>query len=438
MLHERDPKKAPLILVAEDNKTTQRTITNFLEKQNYRVAAVDNGQEAVNFVDKQLPDLLLMDISMPVMDGCAACDEINKKLKENAPPIIMITAFEEAEAVEKAFSAGAIDYITKPTNWTVLKNRMQVVLQERQASQALKQLSHQYQLILNAAGEGILELNAEGYVKFANPAAERMLGWAKEDLMEQSFHNTVHRSQQNSEDRQEECPIFDAALQGLEYHSDDEVFYREDGTFFSVKLSSTPIIEDDEFQGAVFVFDDITKQKKEEALLQHKATHDTLTGLPNRDLFNDRLLQAVAWAHRYNQVFALLFIDLDNFKPINDKFGHPVGDQIIKEIGQRMLNRLRTSDTTYRYGDDEFVVILQNIKANDDALLVAEKILGIIGKPFDIEGEEYSLSASIGISLYPSDSDDPDTLIKQADQAMYRAKEKGKNGFTLYHLENGS
>ena len=435
MLHELDQKKAPLILVAEDNKTTQRTITIFLKNQGYRVIEVDDGQQALNFVDRLHPDLLLMDIFMPVMDGCTACGEINKKYKENAPPIIMITALDEAEAVEKAFTAGAIDYITKPINWTVLKNRMLVVLQERQASKALEQLSHQYQLILNAAGDGILKLDAEGYVNFANPAAERMLGWIKEDLIGLPFHNTFHHSQTDDDScKLEDCPIYDAATQGLEYYSDDEVFCRKDGSSFSVKLSSTPIYENEKLHGVVFVFDDITKQKEEEAILRHKATHDAITGLPNRDLFNDRLLQAVAWAHRYSQIFALLFIDLDDFKPINDKLGHTIGDQIIKELGQRLLNRLRASDTTYRYGDDEFVIILQNIKADDDASLVAEEVLDIIRKPVQINGEEYALSASIGISIYPSNSEDPDTLITQADQAMYQAKENGKNGYALYQV----
>lgn len=433
-MHELYQQKTPLVLVAEDNKVTQRTITIFLQKEGYEVVEAENGQQAVSIVDKQNPDLVLMDISMPVMDGCTACGQISEKLKENAPPVIMITSFEESEAVEKAFKAGAVDYITKPINWTVLKNRMQLILKERQATQSLKQLSHQYQLILDAAGEGILELNADGDIRFANPAAERMLGCSKESLIGLPFHATFHRSRHDGRVcRQEDCHIYDAAVQGMEYYSDEEVFCHKDGTPFTVKLSSTPIIEGETLLGVVFVFNDITRQIEEQTLLRHKATHDTLTGLPNRHLLNDHLLESIALAHRDSQFFAILFIDVDNFKPLNDQFGRHFGDQVIKEIGRRISTQIRFSDKTYRYGDDEFIVLLQGIKDIDDAAPVAEDILEVLGEVIQIDGKELSLSASIGISMYPSDSQDPQTLIRQADQAMFHAKQNGKSGFALYH-----
>lgn len=262
MLHQLSQQDAPLILVAEDNKTTQRTITIFLKKHGYRVIEVENGQEAINAVEKFNPDLLLMDIFMPEMDGCVACDKIMRKFKDKAPPIVMITALDEREAMEQAFSAGAIDYITKPIEWTILKNRILIILQERQASKALEQLTEQYKLILSTAGDGIIKMDKDFTITFANPSAENKLGWSQKELIGKDFHSTLHHTRPNGESCElTECPIYISTITKQEYRNTDELLYRKNGSFFLAQLTSSPIIENDRLVGAVLVFTNLTKKK---------------------------------------------------------------------------------------------------------------------------------------------------------------------------------
>ncbi|UBF29630.1 GGDEF domain-containing protein [Kovacikia minuta CCNUW1] len=163
--------------------------------------------------------------------------------------------------------------------------------------------------------------------------------------------------------------------------------------------------------------------------LRHLANHDALTGLPNRILFQERLSQALTWADENNQLVALLFLDLDGFKLINDTQGHDVGDLLLKAIAQRLTQCLRGSDTVSRLGGDEFTVILPAIPTPQDAGRVAEKILSTLAKPFAIDGHTIFVTISVGISLYPKQGQDAETLIKEADNAMYRAKELGKNRY---------
>ena len=185
----------------------------------------------------------------------------------------------------------------------------------------------------------------------------------------------------------------------------------------------------------VAVFDDITVLKRSQEQLDHLAHHDPLTNLPNRLLFNDRLQHAIHHAHRQHSQLALLFLDLDRFKNINDSQGHPVGDRLLQEVAQRLLACIREDDTVARLGGDEFTVIIDNIYDTESIGRVAQKILAAMTKPFCLNDEEIYLTTSIGISLYPRDGRDATSLIKNADVAMYRAKEMGRNTYQFYTPE---
>jgi diguanylate cyclase (GGDEF)-like protein/PAS domain S-box-containing protein len=208
---------------------------------------------------------------------------------------------------------------------------------------------------------------------------------------------------------------------------------RKDGSCYPKFLSITAMRDD---AGAIekfsAVFYDVSERKKMEAQLENLAHYDSLTGLPNRMLLHDRLEQAIATAERQRQHFALLFIDLDGFKPVNDAHGHAVGDEVLKVVGQRLSMVIRGMDTAARLGGDEFVVILTDIRNRENAERVAEKIIGELSEPYQVAGKTLSISASIGASLYPSDQKVAMDLLRTADEAMYQAKRDGKRRVKFY------
>jgi diguanylate cyclase (GGDEF)-like protein len=189
---------------------------------------------------------------------------------------------------------------------------------------------------------------------------------------------------------------------------------------------------DRKYRGAVVVFHDITERKLNDERIRHLAQHDTLTDLPNRALLKDRLQQAMSYAKRDKQRVALMFIDLDRFKPINDSMGHVVGDWLLKEAANRMRACVRESDTVARVGGDEFVVLLRTVDSAEDAVLVAEKIRNVLNKPFELAQQSLQISCSVGLALYPDHAQTENELLDYADIAMYRAKQLGRDKVEIF------
>jgi diguanylate cyclase (GGDEF)-like protein/PAS domain S-box-containing protein len=206
---------------------------------------------------------------------------------------------------------------------------------------------------------------------------------------------------------------------------------RLDGKGVDVEIAGIPFIYREK-PAAQFIIRDITERKIAEQRLEYMALYDTLTGLPNRTLFFDRLEQLLSLARRNTYILAVLFMDLDRFKFINDTMGHDAGDLLLKEVAKRLTTNTRKSDTVARMGGDEFISICAKIVAPEDAGVIARKIIAALSAPFDLQGRECTISASIGISVYPRDGDDGEVLLKKADTAMYRVKERGKGGFEFY------
>jgi diguanylate cyclase (GGDEF)-like protein len=205
-----------------------------------------------------------------------------------------------------------------------------------------------------------------------------------------------------------------------------------DGREIDVEVASTPFALDGKM-AVQSIFRDITERKLAEAHLEFLANFDSLTGLPNRRLFFDRVGQALLNAKRQEHMVGLLFLDLDRFKEVNDSYGHAVGDLLLKEVSERLAHSLRLSDSVARMGGDEFTVILTKIVEPEDAAIVAQRIVDNLAKPFLLDGHMVSIGVSIGIGIYPIDGEDPDTLLKKADTAMYWAKEAGSNLFRYFH-----
>ncbi len=302
---------------------------------------------------------------------------------------------------------------------------------------ALRDSEARVRLLLDSTSEAIYGVDTQGVCTFANPACVRMLGYASEgELIGKRIHALIHHTYPDGRPYpMEECAVRLASLSGRCIHRKDEVHWRADGTSFPVEYWSHPMYKDGELVGTVVTFIDITEQKQAEAELHRLAYYDSLTGLPNRVLFNDRLHQALTEAKRHGRLVALMLLDLDRFKVINDTMGHETGDALLREIGQRLQRSVREGDTVARLGGDEFALVFADIAEIQHVAQLAQTVLAQFAAPAGINGREIFTGASIGVAVYPTDTQDADSLLKFADSAMYHAKDSGRSAYQFYSAE---
>jgi diguanylate cyclase (GGDEF)-like protein/PAS domain S-box-containing protein len=289
----------------------------------------------------------------------------------------------------------------------------------QQAVAELRQSGEQYRRMVDQAGNGIWLLDSQGKTIFANARLAQMLGYPYGELLGSSLFQHV-----DARFRAEAEMHFRRHCLGAQEQFDFR-FRRHDGSYFWAIFSANLLVDDEgRFLGALGIVTDITDRMMPERLLR-LSQHDPLTGLPNRTLLSDRLTQALAQAHRYQKKVGVLFVDLDRFKPINDAGGHRVGDGVLREVALRLSSHVRQVDTVARYGGDEFAIVLQNLSDRAEAERIAQGIVELLGRPVAVEGKVWQLGASIGISLYPDDGGDGESLLRSADAAMYLAKQAG-------------
>ncbi|MEX0622993.1 MAG: GGDEF domain-containing protein [Saccharospirillum sp.] len=288
-------------------------------------------------------------------------------------------------------------------------------------------------ITLDAIGDGILVVDLNGTVIYLNKVAENFTGWQSEDALgrkvEEVFYVidgvTGQRAISPSQRAIDEGKIVELAL--------GSVLVCRNGTDMAIEDSAAPISNHlGKLSGAVIVFHDARQSGEVIRDMDHRAQHDFLTGLPNRLLMAERLTHAIGMAKRHHKQIALLFLDLDNFKQINDTLGHAVGDQLLKELSADIVNCVRFTDTVSRHGGDEFVILLTEIEEKIDAAHIAEKLLARFATAHEIDGHILTVSPSIGISIYPENGVDAETLMHNADAAMYLAKEGGRNNYKFF------
>ena len=304
------------------------------------------------------------------------------------------------------------------------------ITSRKQSEEQLARLQKHHELILTSTGDGVYGIDLQGRVTFVNPAATDLLGWNSDELINNELHPIIHHSRADMTPlTSKECRIYATLLDGKSRTISDDVFWRKNGSYFPVEYSCNPIYENDKISGAVVNFRDISNRLKADQQIQYLATHDALTALPNRALFMDRLDQAVARADRENNLIAVMFVDLDGFKAINDTHGHEVGDQVLKMVATGMRKRLRQSDTVARIGGDEFAIILNNAGKQKEVSNIANQIAQAVSMLQSVQGHAIQIGASIGIALYPQGTGESLTgtqILRSADDAMYRAKRNGK------------
>ena len=286
---------------------------------------------------------------------------------------------------------------------------------------------------LNSIGDGVISTDVSGNVTYLNAVAERMTGWRREEAVGRPLARVLRIvdgvTREVSPNPMQLTARPDATV-GL---TPNCVLIRRDGVETAIEDSAAPIRDRrGRITGAVMVFHDVSAARAMSRHISHLAAHDSLTDLPNRMLLTDRLSQAIASARRHGHQLAVVFLDLDRFKEVNDSLGHGIGDRLLQSVAGRLVASVRSSDTVSRYGGDEFVLLLSRLERADDAAATARKVITALGTPFEVTGVQLHVSVSIGVSIYPDDGTDAETLIKNADTAMYCAKERGCNRYQFF------
>jgi diguanylate cyclase (GGDEF)-like protein/PAS domain S-box-containing protein len=296
-----------------------------------------------------------------------------------------------------------------------------------QGDDSCRKAEENFRTLFNSVTDCMVILDRDGYIRNINRSGHERLGYTAEELLGR------HISQMEPPELfAYKTPNILHAIEQKGHTIFESAHVRRDGSVMPVEVNCK-LIELDGQEVFFSVIRDITERKQAEERIIHLAHYDALTNLPNRTLFYDRLEQAIAKAQRYQQKIAVLFLDLDGFKQVNDKFGHHVGDDLLKAVAERLNENARSMDTVARVGGDEFIFILNDVNHSDNAATVSRKIIESIARTFSIQGNICQISVSIGISVFPDDTTNADTLIKQADNAMYQAKNNGKNNYQFFN-----
>jgi len=439
----------PRILLVDDEPRLLSSLYELLRDRDYHLVTATCGSEALAQLTKLRFDLILLDLRLPDMSGHEIMDFINAKGIDG--DVIVMSGEVGIDAAIGALKRGAYDYLRKPysreellkTVENALQKRRLAVDNERIASK-LENSEKMYRYLVDSSPDIIYTLNHEGKFTFINDRVQQLLGFTREELIGKHYSMLVHDEDQEraryafNERRVDERASRNVELR-LKCNIGGGIERTFNNTLMTISLNAIGMHVPDrsvtkhEFFGTYGVARDITDRKRAEEVISYQAYHDILTDLPNRMLFKDRLGLAVIQAKRKLTELAVMFIDLDRFKLVNDTLGHVKGDELLQQVSQRLKVCLRRGDTLARQGGDEFTIVLPELRDRQDAKSIAEKFLESLHAPFDLDGHEVHISASIGIAIYPNDGETIDELLRHADIAMYQVKALGKNGHSFYH-----
>jgi diguanylate cyclase (GGDEF)-like protein/PAS domain S-box-containing protein len=370
---------------------------------------------------------VLLDLTLPDSSGIETFDRIFQAASQ--VPILILSSIQDEDTAKLAVKRGAQEYLLKEQLDAYLWPKAVASMIERAANtEALFEEKERAQVTLNSIGDAVVSSDASLRVTYLNVVAENLTGWSRQNAAGRRVEEILHII--DGVNRKEaRNPMASAISENKTVAlTPNCILIRRDGSEFAIEDSSAPIHDrHGQVTGAVMVFHDVSAVRAATLKMSHLAQHDGLTDLPNRILLIDRLTEAIALAQRNRRQLAVLFLDVDRFKHINDSLGHMTGDLLLRSIGRRLLKCVRASDTVSRQGGDEFVILLSELAHPQDALLCADKMLEVLRLPHRIEEHDLHVTASIGIVTYPEDGTDCETLIRHADFAMYDAKDNGRD-----------
>jgi diguanylate cyclase (GGDEF)-like protein/PAS domain S-box-containing protein len=433
---------APLALVVDDDEFVRIIVREALEQSGLEVCEAESGEQALELFAASRPDIVVLDVMMPGLDGFATCARLRGSVGGSRVPILIMTGLDDAESIAHAYEQGATDFITKPLNAVILGHRVRYMLRGSHTLDALIKSEARLGLAQRIAKIGNWEWRPDTNQFTASAELCRLMGIRSQDFggTFDAFIQLVH-----AEDRHRVDEALKRIMSKRVPCDIDHRVVLPNGVDFTVNLQAEAVFDDQmKAFSIVGTAQDITDRKQSEREIHRLAYFDSLTGLPNRVLFKDRVTQALSHARRYGTTLATLFLDLDRFKVINDTLGHNIGDLLLKSVADRLAESVRHSDSVCRsvgkgenhslarLGGDEFTVLLTNLRDVQDAGKVARRIVESLAQSFSIEGREIFVTVSVGIAIFPVDGDSVDALLKNADSAMYHAKEQGRNNFQFY------
>jgi len=436
----RQQSLRPMVLVADDDPAIRILIRESLDLAGFDVIEAADGAEAVRLHEAERPDIVFLDVVMPRLDGYAACEAIRRSSGGGLVPVLMLTGLDDLDSINRAYEVGATDFISKPFNWVILGHRVRYMLRAKRMVTDLHESESRLASAQRIARIGNWDYEIECGALRCSGEAFRIFGLDPSDEPSpDAFVERIH-----PEDRSElNAVVQDLLGSGLQASADHRIVLPGGAVRFvneQAELDRDPEGRPWRVTGTV---QDITERKRSEEQIRDLAYYDSLTHLPNRLLFTERLRFTLSNGRRQKKMSAVLFLDLDQFKRINDTLGHSEGDLLLKEVAERLRSCLRASDgmarvegpddcAVARLGGDEFLIALSEITRGEDAAKVARRILDLLKAPFRLVEHEVFITGSIGISLFPTDGPDVDTLLKNADTAMYHAKDSGRNNYQFY------
>jgi diguanylate cyclase (GGDEF)-like protein/PAS domain S-box-containing protein len=372
-------------------------------------------------------DAVVVELSLPDSGGIETFD----RLYQAAPhiPILILVAAQDEGIAKSAVQRGAQEYLLKEHLDTYLWPKAVSSMIDRAANtEALFEEKERAQVTLNSIGDAVVSTDALVNVTYLNLVAENLTGWSRQEAAGRPLAEVLNLIDGVTRTVARNPMAFAIQENKTVALTPDCILICRDGTEFAIEDSSAPIHDrHGHITGAVMVFHDVSAARAATLKMSHLAQHDVLTDLPNRLLLNDRLNEAIALAVRYHRQLAVLYLDVDRFKHINDSLGHVIGDRLLRSVAQRLLECVRASDTISRQGGDEFVILLPEVAYPRDAAMCADKMLEALRVPHRIDGHDLHVTASIGIATYPEDGTDGETLVRRADFAMYDAKDSGRD-----------
>jgi diguanylate cyclase (GGDEF)-like protein/PAS domain S-box-containing protein len=426
------------VLLIEENPRDARLVQEMLGSQSshtIELLHVDCMSEAVRLLAKNAIDVIVIDLELAGAHGLDALRQAHQAAL--SIPIVVLSGVAGEPLAVQAMHEGAQDYLIKgQIEPRELLRALRNAVERKIFSEIIFEEKERAQVTLDSIGDAVICTDIAGNLTFLNLVAERLTGWAQSEAQGKPMAE-VFQIVDPSTRRAIPNPMEAAVSQNRTGHLPVNcILTSRDGSEFFIEDTVAPIHDHEgKVTGSVIVFRDVTEVRALAEKVVHAAEHDFLTGLPNRFLLSDRLGQAIAMARRHGGLVAVLFLDLDGFKHINDSLGHPAGDKLLCSIAKRMSECIRSPDTVSRQGGDEFIALLEELFQPEDAANAARRILRAVAETHLIDGHELHVTASIGVSIYPDDGLDAETLIKNADTAMYQAKESGRQGYKFFEPE---
>jgi diguanylate cyclase (GGDEF)-like protein len=429
------------VLVVDDDPVLRLLASRCLTAMGLAVEQAEDGPSAIAAVSRAVPQLVLLDVEMPGLDGFQTCAELRRQLSQRELAILIATGHTDKATIDRAFEVGATDFVSKPLDWPLLQHRVRFLLRAHDAFAELSESEHRLSNAQRLARIGDWEWDLEEREMLWSAQVYEILGVPQgpDAASLAAYFGAIH-----PEDRPAvEKALGAAATESRGFSLDSRIVLPGGGeeriVHHVVEVSAGPTGATGRIMGTL---QDITAERRAEERLRYLATYDTLTALPNRRLLVDHLERSLKYAHQRGDVLALLCIDIDRFKRINDSHGHAVGDRLLQAMTERLLSCLRSTDfvgraepggpVLSRLAGDEFTVVLRRIRSSEDTSIAARRILEALRAPFPIDGGEVTLGASIGIALFPGDGDNAETLLRNAQAAIDAAKQRGGSVYQFF------